>query len=79
LGTKRTAKMAAALLVVMVLSSTAPALATDYDKKRSGHPLRVLAYIAHPVGVILDWVIFRPFYWIGNQEPVKTLVGQTDE
>jgi hypothetical protein len=53
-----------------------PAIAVNYHSKRSGHPLRVLAYIVHPIGVILDTLIFRPAHWIGSHEPIKTLVGQ---
>ena len=39
------------------------------------HPLRILAYVVHPVGVVLEWVLFRPFHWLGNQKGVRTLVG----
>ncbi len=77
-GKRRIAKMAAALLVAMLLSSAGPAAAGDYNPKRSGHPLRVLAYIVHPIGVILDTLIFRPFHWLGSQQHVKTLVGHED-
>jgi hypothetical protein len=50
----------------------------DYDPTETGHPLRVAAYILHPVGVILDTLIFRPMHWLGTHEPIKTLVGNTD-
>ncbi len=49
-----------------------------YEPSDAGNPLRVLAYALHPVGVILDTLIFRPAYWLGSHEPIKTLVGQTD-
>lgn len=78
-GKRRMAKMAAGLLVALFLLGTGPAAAESYDSKRSGHPLRVLAYIVHPIGVILDTLIFRPFHWLGSKEPVKTLVGQEDK
>lgn len=78
-GKRMRARTAAAVLAAIMLSSTGPAAAESYDPKTSGHPLRVLAYIVHPIGVILDWVIFRPFHWLGSQEHVKTLVGQQDE
>jgi len=47
-----------------------------YEPDRAGHPLRVVAYVVHPVGVILDYAIFRPAYWIGSHEPLRTLFGQ---
>ena len=49
-----------------------------YELLRAGHPLRIVAYALHPVGVILDYLILRPAYWIGSHEPIKTLVGQGD-
>ena len=51
---------------------------SSYESLRAGHPLRIVAYALHPVGVILDYAIFRPAYWIGTHEPIRTLVGQTD-
>ncbi len=50
----------------------------DYDSTEAGHPLRIVAYVLHPVGVILDTLIFRPAHWLGSKEPIKTLVGNTD-
>lgn len=70
------------LLLLPALLVALPALAAsdpdEYDSKESGHPLRIAAYVLHPVGVILDALIFRPAHWIGSKEPIKTLVGNTD-
>jgi hypothetical protein len=63
---------------MVVLVGVAPAAAEDYDESRTGHPLRILAYVVHPVGVILDTLIFRPVHWLGSHEPLKTLFGQQD-
>jgi hypothetical protein len=49
-----------------------------YEPLRAGHPLRIIAYALHPIGVILDYAIFRPAYWLGSHEPIRTLVGQTE-
>jgi len=73
---QRLGKFAVVVAVLALLAGATPAAAEDYDSKRSGHPLRILAYVVHPVGVILDWLIFRPAHWIGSHEPIKTLVGQ---
>ena len=51
---------------------------SDYEAKNAGHPLRIAAYVLHPVGVILDRLILRPAAWLGRKEPIKTLVGNTD-
>jgi hypothetical protein len=79
-GKKRrgTARWLAAVVALAMLAVSSPAAAEEYDETYSGHPLRIVAYVLHPVGVILDTLIFRPFHWIGSHEPFKTLVGQED-
>jgi len=71
-------RLLAAVAVLALLAVASPAAAEEYDETYSGHPLRVIAYVLHPVGVILDTLIFRPFHWIGSYEPFKTLSGQRD-
>jgi len=68
----------AAVVALAMLGAASPAVAEEYDETYSGHPLRVIAYVLHPIGVILDTLIFRPFHWIGSHEPFKTLSGQED-
>ena len=68
---------------VTLLMATSVAIAADkndkrYDSLDAGHPLRIAAYVLHPVGVILDRLILRPAYWLGSHEPMKTLFGRTD-
>jgi hypothetical protein len=71
--------LCAGFLVFALLAVAAPSGAADgYDSKRAGHPLRIVAYVLHPAGVILDTVIFRPAYWLGSHEPLRTLFGVTD-
>ena len=69
-------RLLAAVAALALLVVASPAAAEEYDETYSGHPLRVVAYVLHPVGVILDTLIFRPFHWIGSHEPFKTLSGQ---
>lgn len=63
----------------LVLGLAAPAAAHDHDPERSGHPLRVIAYVLHPVGVTIDWLVMRPAHWIGHREPFRTLFGHEDD
>jgi hypothetical protein len=55
-----------------------PAAADDYEPSRAGHPLRVIAYLLHPVGVALDYLVMRPAHWLGSQEPTRTIVGHEE-
>jgi len=66
------------VVLALVLQGT-PALAADeYEPSDAGFPLRVVAYVVNPVGVVLDYLILRPAYWIGSHEPFRTVFGRTD-
>lgn len=39
-----------------------------YDDSQS-HPLRVLAYMLHPAGVLLEWTLFRPLHLLVSGTP----------
>ena len=47
------------------------------DPKEAGFPLRIVAYVLHPVGVTIDYLLLRPAYWIGSHEPFR-LFGRED-
>jgi len=60
---------------IVCLALPAQAGPTRYDSSRAGHPLRIAAYALHPIGVIVDTLIFHPAWWIGQHEPMRTLFG----
>lgn len=67
------------LASILMLTSTASlGRASEHDSTMAGHPLRIVAYVLHPVGVVLDYLIFRPAHWIASHEPIQTLVGHED-
>ncbi len=68
---------AAPALLVLALATGVPgsARADDHDARRAGHPLRIVAYALHPVGVALDWLIVRPAHWVVEREPFRTIFG----
>jgi hypothetical protein len=68
-----------AAVLALGLALAAPAAATEYDSERAGHPLRILAYIGHPIGVLLDYALLRPCHWVGSQEPFSTIFGHTED
>lgn len=61
--------------VAVLLLAAAPAAADEYDPQEAGHPVRILAYALHPVGVLLDVLIFRPAHWIGSVEGLDEFFG----
>ena len=68
----------AAVLAGVFLALASPAAADEYDPKYAGHPLRIAAYVLHPIGVIVDYLIFRPAHWVGSHEPFSTIFGHQD-
>lgn len=70
--------LALALALGAALTVGGPARADEYDPEDAGHPLRIIAYVLHPVGVVLDYVVLRPAHWIASHEPMKTLFGHED-
>lgn len=61
--------------LVVVLSFTLDAQASEYHSERAGHPLRVIAYVLHPVGYLLDRLVFYPAWWLGQVRPIGAVVG----
>lgn len=65
--------LAAALALLPIFASAIRG--DEYDPQRAGHPVRIVAYVVHPVGVILDLLIFRPAHWIGSLPGVDKFFG----
>lgn len=76
--TRFRARWLAALLALGLLATAAPAVADDFDPERAGHPLRMAAYVVHPVGVLVEYLVLRPAHWVGSHEPFRTIFGHTD-
>ena len=66
-------------LAALWLAVPGAALADDYDPQRAGHPLRIAAYVLHPVGVAVDWLVLRPAHWLGSQPVLRSLFGHDVE
>jgi hypothetical protein len=48
--------------------------ADEYDDSQS-NPLRLLAYIIHPVGYTLEWLVTRPFHEVVAQPDLEPIFG----
>jgi hypothetical protein len=76
----RIRSFAALLLLASVLAvAPDPARADEYEPQRAGHPLRIAAYLLHPIGVVLDYSIFRPAHWLVHWEPAAIFFGHRDQ
>jgi hypothetical protein len=62
-------------LMAALLFGAASAGADEYDPQAAGHPIRIIAYALHPIGVALDVLIFRPAHWVGSQGALARIFG----
>jgi hypothetical protein len=70
---------AAGLVLALSLGAVSPSQADEYDPKRAGHPLRIVAYVVHPIGVAVDYLFLRPMHWLGSQQPLATIFGHEED
>jgi hypothetical protein len=59
----------------MLTTTMNGAEAARYDSQKAGHPLRIVAYLVHPIGVFLDYGLMRPAYYLVQKEPFATIFG----
>ena len=62
----------------MMLIAASPVMAEKFDASKAGHPVHIVAYALYPVGVLIEYAILRPAYWLGGIEPFKTMFGRED-
>jgi hypothetical protein len=72
-------KRIAMLAALAAALAAAPASADDHRSDRSGHPLEIIGTVLHPVGWLIDTLIFRPAHWLAHREPVKTVTGHKED
>jgi len=72
---RRTTRRLAAALALAAIAVASGARADDYDPQKAGHPVRIVAYVVHPVGVVLDLLIFRPAHWVGSLPGMDRFFG----
>lgn len=77
IGGLRSILVVAACAAALALSASATQ-AAEYEPSNAGNPLRIAAYALHPVGVIYDYLLLRPAFWVGSHEPFRSLFGRTD-
>lgn len=64
-----------ATAIASMLALSVPARAHDaYDDSES-YPLRVVAYVLHPVGWAIEWLVARPIHFLVSQPPIEPISG----
>jgi hypothetical protein len=69
-------KLLLIILAVFILSiCTSLALGRDYKRGKDDNPVRVAAYVVHPIGMALDYAIMRPIHWVVKQTDLNKVFG----
>lgn len=55
------------LMIALLLALGSTAMAHRYQRSEDGNPLRLIGYIMHPIGVALEFAIFRPMHELASQ------------
>ena len=68
--------IAVGLLAGVLAFNARPAAAVpdEYDDSQS-HPLRIAAYLVHPIGFTAEWLIFRPFHYLVSRPYLEQVFG----
>ncbi|MCC5876554.1 MAG: hypothetical protein JJU11_10090 [Candidatus Sumerlaeia bacterium] len=65
------------IFLVAVIAATAfsPALADRYRRNKSDNPFRLISYVVHPVGILLEYSVMRPIHWVVSQPHLDIIFG----
>lgn len=69
----RVARVAAACGLFLALAQ--PAAAVDAYDDSQANPLRLVAYVLHPVGFLAEWLVTRPLHRVFSQEDLEPISG----
>jgi hypothetical protein len=70
-------------LLGLLLAPASTAMAGDrrdelsrrYDQTEAGHPVKIVYYALYPVGFVLNALILRPAWWLGQRQPFRSVFG----
>jgi hypothetical protein len=60
---------------VFFLVGPAAAYVDEYDDYEDSHPLRLIAYVIHPIGFSLEWLVTRPIHALVSQPELEPVFG----
>lgn len=65
------------IFLVAVIAATAfsPLLADRYRRNKSDNPFRLISYVVHPVGILLEYSVMRPIHWVVSQPHLDIIFG----
>ena len=68
-------KLAVICALGLGLLSTVPTNADRYTRAHGDNPMRLVAYVLHPVGLAAEFVVMRPIHWVVSQPNLDIVFG----
>jgi hypothetical protein len=69
-------KLLLIILAVLILSTfSTVSFGRDYKRGKDDNPVRILAYVVHPVGMAAEYLITRPIHWVVKQTDLNKVFG----
>ncbi|MDP3937887.1 MAG: hypothetical protein Q8R92_07100 [Deltaproteobacteria bacterium] len=75
---KRIGFLAAVALLAVVVSPVGALAHDDYEDSLNTHPFKLAAIPVYAAGFVADQLVFRPFHWMLNNEPLETVTGHDE-
>lgn len=66
------------LTLAAILALPLAASADEYDDTES-HPMRLAAYLIHPIGLAFEWALFRPLHLLASANPTTEYIFGHEE
>lgn len=57
-----------------ILATATPAMAHRFDRQ-TYHPMRIVAYVVHPIGIAAEYLIARPIHYVVSQPDLDIVFG----
>jgi hypothetical protein len=67
-----------ALCLCAAFLAATPVSADRYNSAKAAHPIRIAAYILHPIGYAIETLVARPAHWLASKRPLKNIFGHKD-
>lgn len=50
-------------------------MADRYRRNKSDNPFRLISYVVHPVGILLEYAVMRPIHWVVSRPNLDIIFG----
>jgi len=68
-------KFAVLTMMFVFLAAATVSNADRFRRGQSDNPLRLIGYVAHPIGLAAEYAVMRPIHWVVSQPYLDVVFG----